>query len=136
MGIGTMFAGVSGLLFSGGFPWRFAMPLLREQQRLKFSLVSEQRDRGSFSTDVLATLTLFLLVLLNPAASQAVRPTPGVRALTSRAGASLSFVLLTPPAAPGSCTRSRALFQCGSRALRSAGFQLGRVRAPELPVLV
>ena len=42
--------------------------------------VSEQRDRGPFSTDVLATLTLFLLVLLNPAASQAAplirRPSP------------------------------------------------------------
>ena len=60
---------------------------------------SEQRDRGLFSTDVLATLTLFLLVLLNPAASQNVRPTPGVPALTSGAGASLSFVFLTLPAA-------------------------------------
>ena len=61
--------------------------------------VTERRDCGPFSTDVLATLTLFLLVLLNPAASRAVRPTPGVPALTSRAGASLSFVFLTPPAA-------------------------------------
>ena len=31
--------------------------------------VSEQRECGPFSTDDLATLTLFLLVLLNPAAS-------------------------------------------------------------------
>ena len=38
--------------------------------------VTEQRDRGPFSTDVLATLTLFLLVLLNPAASWDVCPTP------------------------------------------------------------
>ena len=60
--------------------------------------VSEQRDRGPFSTDDLATLTLFLLVLLNPAASRDVRPTPSVPALTSRAGASLSFVFLTLPA--------------------------------------
>ena len=72
------------------------MPLLRV--RISAS-VSEQRDRGPFSTDVLATLSLFLLVLLNPAASRDVRPTPGVPALTSRAGASLSFVFLTPPAA-------------------------------------
>ena len=62
--------------------------------------VSEQRDRGPFSTDVLATLTLFLLVLLNPAVSRAVRPTPSVPALTFRDGASLSFVLPTPPATP------------------------------------
>ena len=61
--------------------------------------VSEQRDRGPFSTDVLATLTLFLLVLLNPAALQVVRPTPVIPALTSWASASLSFVFLTPPAA-------------------------------------
>ena len=62
--------------------------------------VTEQRDCGLFSTDVLATLTLFLLVLLNPAASQNVRPTPGVPALTSRASVSLPFVFLMPPAAP------------------------------------
>ena len=61
--------------------------------------VSEQRDCGPFSTDVLATLTLLLLVLLNPAASRDVRPTPGIPDLTSRAGASLSFVFLTPPTA-------------------------------------
>ena len=61
--------------------------------------VSEQRDHGPFPTDVLATLTLFLLVLLNPAASWDVCLTPGIPALTSRAGASLSFVFLTPPAA-------------------------------------
>ena len=62
--------------------------------------VSEQRDCGPFSTDVLATLTLFLFVLLDPAASRAVRPTPGVPALTSWASASLSFVFLMLPAAP------------------------------------
>ena len=61
--------------------------------------VSEQRDCRPFSTDVLATLTLLLLVLLYPAASRAVRPTPGISALTSRAGPSLSFLFLTPPAA-------------------------------------
>ena len=37
-------------------------------------------------------------MLLNPAASQAVCPTPGIPALTSKAGVSLSFVFLTPPA--------------------------------------
>ena len=61
--------------------------------------VTEQRDCGPFSIDVLATLTLFLLVLLNPAATRAVCPTPDIPALTSRAGVSLSFVFLTPPAA-------------------------------------
>ena len=39
-------------------------------------------------------------MLLNPAASRDVRPTPGVPALTSRASAPLSFVFLIPPAAP------------------------------------
>ena len=62
--------------------------------------VTEQRDCRLLSTDVLATLTLFLLVMLNPAASRDVRPTPGIPALTSSAGASPSFVFLTPPAAP------------------------------------
>ena len=38
--------------------------------------VTEQRDRRPFSTDVLATLTLLLLVLLNPASSRDVCPTP------------------------------------------------------------
>ena len=47
----------------------------------------------------LATLTLFLLVLLNPTTSRDMRPTAGIPALTSRAGTSLSFVFLTPPAA-------------------------------------
>ena len=65
--------------------------------------VTEWRDCGPFSTDVLATLTLLLLVLLNSAASQDVRPTPGIPALTSRAGASLSFVFLTLPAANCPC---------------------------------
>ena len=62
--------------------------------------VTERRDCDPFATDVLATLTLFLLVLLNPAGSRALCPTPSVPALTSRAGASLSFVFLMPPAAP------------------------------------
>ena len=60
-----------------------------EGQSSRGCIVAEQRDCGPFSTDVLATLTLLLLVLLNPAASRDVRPTPGVPALTSRAGASL-----------------------------------------------
>ena len=60
--------------------------------------VSEQRDCGPFSTDVLATLTPLLLVLLNSAASRHVRPTPSIPALTSKAVASLSFVFLTMPA--------------------------------------
>ena len=29
MGMGTLLAGISGLLFSGGFPWRSAVPLLK-----------------------------------------------------------------------------------------------------------
>ena len=58
-----------------------------------------KRDCGQFSTDVLATLILLLLVLLNSAVSLDVRPTPSVPALTSRAGASLSFVFLMLPAA-------------------------------------
>ena len=79
----------------------------------------------------MASLTLFLLVLLNPAVSWDVRPTPGVPALTSRAGASLSFALLTPPAASRPCARASpsSLLQCGSRMLRSSGFQSGRVCA-------
>ena len=99
--------------------------------------VSEQRDRGPFSTDVLATLTLFLLVLLNPAAPRAVRPTPGVPALTSRAGASLSFVFPTPPAASRPVHAPElpsSLFQCGSPVLWSASFQSGRACTPELSV--
>ena len=87
--------------------------------------VTEWRDCGLFSTDVLATLTLFLLVLLNPAAIQAVHPTPGVPALTSRACASLSFVFLTPPAAshPARVPELRSsLFQSGSPVLWSASF--------------
>ena len=82
--------------------WRLSLAVCcasSESQSSSISAsVSEQRDRGPFSTDVLATLTLFLLVPLNPAASRNVRPTPGIPALTSRAGASLSFVFLTPPA--------------------------------------
>ena len=77
-----------------------------EGQSSRGCIVAEQRDCGPFSTDVLATLTLLLLVLLNPAASRDVRPTPGVPALTSRAGASLSFVFLMPPAT-GRPARSR-----------------------------
>ena len=74
--------------------------------------VSEQRDHGPFSSDVLATLTLILLVPLNPVVSRDVRPTPGVPTLTSRAGVSLSFLFLTPPAAPVHPLSSRS--QSGS----------------------
>ena len=88
--------------------------------------VTEQRDCGPFSTDVPATLTLFLLVLLNPAASRAVRPTPGDPALTSRAGASLSFVLPTPPAA------SRQPPRAGSRSSPSQPRSSEHTGAPEL----
>ena len=79
--------------------------------------VSEQRDRGPFATDVLASLTLFLLVLLNPVASRDVHPTPSVPDLTSRAGASLFFVFLKPAAA--SCPW----------ALQSSGPQSGDARS-------
>ena len=74
--------------------------------------VSEQRDCRPFSTDVLATLTLLLLVLLNPTVSRDVRPTASVPDLTSVAATSLSFLFLTPPATP---LHSGAPFQCGSR---------------------
>ena len=47
------------------------------------------------------------MVLLNPAASQAVRPTSSFPALTSRAGASLSFVFPTRPAASRQPPRTR-----------------------------
>ena len=49
-------------------------------------------------------------VAKNPAASQVVRPIAGVPALTYKDGASLSFVLLIPPAAPSSHARSQAPF--------------------------
>ena len=61
--------------------------------------LSEQRVADCLHWGLLATLTLLLLVLLNPAASRDMRPTPGVPALTFRAGVSLSFMSLTPPAA-------------------------------------
>ena len=97
-------------MFSGGFPWQSAVRLLRVRAAAAESqpLSQNRGDCGPFSTDVLATLTLLLLVLLNPAASQTVRPTPGVPALTSRAGASLSFVFLTlqPLLLRSSCPQS------------------------------
>ena len=65
-------------------------------------------------------------MLLNPAASQAVRPTPGIPALTSRAGASLSFVFPTPPAA------SRQPPRTGSRSSRSQPRSSEHTGAPEL----
>ena len=70
------------------------MPFLRDRAAVAESqpLSQNRGDRGPFSTDDLVTLTLFLLVLLNPEVSQDVRPTAGVPALTSSAGASLSFV--------------------------------------------
>ena len=75
--------------------------------------VSEQRDSSPVSTDVLATLTLLLLLLLNPAAYWNVHPTPGVPVLTSRASASLSFVFLMRSAA------SRQPFCACSQSFRS-----------------
>ena len=85
--------------------------------------VSEQRNRRPFSTDVLATLTLFLLVQLNPAVSRDVRPTPGFPALTSRARKSLSFVFLIPPAAQPP--------HAGSRSSRSQSGSSEHTRVPE-----
>ena len=76
--------------------------------------MSEQRDRGPFSTDVLATLILLLSVLLNSAVSLDVRPTPSVPALTSRAGASLSFVFLSPPPDSHPCALQSSRSQSGS----------------------
>ena len=99
--------------------------------------VSEQRDRGPFSTDVLATLTLFLLVPLNPAAARVVNPTPGIPAVTSRAGASLSFVFLIPPATsrqlPAAAARSWSSWsQSGSSERTGAPFQSGGARSPRV----
>ena len=51
-------------------------------------------------------------VAKNPVASWDARPIACVPALTFRAGMSLSFVLLTPPAAPGSQARSQAPCFC------------------------
>ena len=86
------------------------MPLLRVRAAAAESqpLSQNRGDRGPFSTDVLATLTLLLLVLLNPAASRDVRHTPGIPALTSSAGASLSFVFLMLPAASRPACTPRA----------------------------
>ena len=81
------------------------MPLLRVRAvAAEIQPLSQNRGiaaRSPFSTDVLGTLTQFLLVLLNPAASRDVRPTRGIPALTSWADASLSFVFLIPPVASG-----------------------------------
>ena len=62
------------------------MPLLRVRAAAaKIQALSQnRRDHRSFSTDVLATLTLFLLVLHKPTASQAVRPRPGSQASLPR----------------------------------------------------
>ena len=101
--------------------------------------VTEQRDCSLFSTDVLATLTPLLLVLLNPAVSWDVYPTSNIPALTSRAGMSLSFVFLTPPAAsrPSSLVGSQApRFSVDCTRLRRVGFQSGRAHAPERSVSV
>ena len=77
------------------------MPILKVRAAAaEIQPLSQNRDHGSFSADFLATLTLFLLVLLSPSVSRDVRHTPSVPALTSRAGAFLPFVFLTPPAAP------------------------------------
>ena len=94
--------------------WRLSLAVCCALLRVRAAVaeshpLSQNRgDCGLFSTDDLATLTLFLLVLFNPAVSQDVHPTPGVPALTSRAGTSLSFVFLMPPAAshPRACSRS------------------------------
>ena len=97
-GDGHTVSPISRLWISGGSPWRFTVPLLRVKAVVAENQPLSQRDRRPFSTDVLASLTLFLLVLLKPAVSRDVRPTPGIPA-----GVSLSFVFLTPPAAAASC---------------------------------
>ena len=56
-------------------------------------------------------------------------PTAALPTVTSRACMSLSFVLLTPPAALGSHALLSSLFQGGSRMLRSAGCQFGCVHS-------
>ena len=91
------------------------MPLLRVRAAAAESQpLSQNRSRRLLSTDVMTTLTLFLVVLLNSAASQDVRPTPGIPDLTSRANASLSFVFLTLPAASRPTRSQSSQSQSGS----------------------
>ena len=87
-------------------------------------LFQNRGDCGLFSDDM-ATLTLFLLVLFNPVASWAVRPTPGVPALTSRASVSLSFVFL--PLTAASCQPPRTF----SRSSRSQSGSSEHTGVPE-----
>ena len=90
------------------------MPFLRDRAAVAESqpLSQNRGDCGLFSTDDLATLTLFLLVCSTLQRLRMVRLTAGVPALTSRAGASLSFLFPTPPAAPTCSWSSRS--QSGS----------------------
>ena len=104
------------------------MPLLRVRAAVaEPQLLSQNREMAVRSP--LSSSGLFNSVSVgaakNPAAPRAVCPTASVPALTSTASTSLSFVFLTPPAAPA---RSRAPFQCGSRTLQGSGFQTGRAR--------
>ena len=91
------------------------MPLLRVRAAVAVSQPLSQ-NRGIAVRSPLSSSGLFNSVSVsaakNPAASRVVRPTPGVPALTSRAGMSLSFVLLTLPAAPH--TLPSSLFQSNS----------------------
>ena len=119
------------LLLSGGFPWQFAVPLLRVRATVAKSLLLSQNREIAVCPPLssLANLTLFLLVLLNPITSRDVCPTASFPALTSRASISLSFVYLTPPATShqtlATPVHSMAPFQCGSCALWSSSFQTG-----------
>ena len=106
------------------------MPFLRDRAAVAESqpLSQNRGDCGLFSTDDLATLTLFLLVCSTLQRLRMVRLTAGVPALTSRAGASLSFLFPTPPAAPTCSWSSRS--QSGSSEHTGAPFHSGGVRSP------
>ena len=62
----------------------------------------------------MATLTVSVGAAKNPAGSGVVCTTVALPALASRARTSLSFVLLTPPAAPVPRALPSSLFQCGA----------------------
>ena len=112
------------------------MPFLRDRAAVAESqpLSQNRGDCGLFSTDDLATLTLFLLVCSTLQRLRMVRLTAGVPALTSRAGASLSFLFPTPPAAPTCSWSSRS--QSGSSERPGAPVFSLVARVPRLMVSV
>ena len=90
-------------LFSGSFPWQFSVTLLRVRAAVaEYQPLSQNGVIAVLSP--LSSSGLFNSVSVhaaeNPAASWVVHPTASVPALTSRAGMSLFFACLKPPAAP------------------------------------